>query len=257
MKKRALFALVGAVTAGLIAVVVPTAHASSALPSVTRVSSAAAAGQGTIQAQDLPTELVAAAAADTAVLRPGQHRIYFHFRKNHKDPTKSSLTLYRVTARGEGLPPTYTKLGAWRAGSGIGGTGIGQNACALGQGWLPNGWYNAHRDGPAHDTNFNTNVNGGLIFGIVWRLQDTARGCDGIKRTELFIHSEMTPGRKQACRPANYRENQCWDGPADYASNGCIKLKPADIKQAARLARAWGGPRPDQKHYPRLLLVTG
>lgn len=137
--------------------------------------------------------------------------------------------------------------------SGIGGTGVGQNPCAIGQGWLPNGWYDAHRDGPAYDNNFN----GGLIFGTVWRLQDTAQGCGTITRTELFIHSEMTPQRKQACQPANYRENQCWDGPADYKSNGCIKPKPKDIKHAARLAKAWNGPRPDQKHYRHLLLVTG
>lgn len=201
-----------------------------------------------VAGDDVSADVARADVVEAAALasRGPQTRIRFHFKKNRHDPTNSRLTLERVTFRGD-YPPVYTKLGEWRAGSGSG----SQDDCATGQGWLPNGRYDAHPDGPAFDNNFN----GGLIFGTVWRLQNkTCHGKAKVKRTELFIHSEMTPDRKQAC---GAQENQCWDGKQDYLSAGCVKLSYADIKEAARLAQAWGGPKPNQQHYRDLLVVTG
>jgi hypothetical protein len=159
-----------------------------------------------------------------------RYRAYFVFYKNRRNPTNSRLTLYR-TRLTDGR--TY-RVGRWRAGSGDATKDAGRNPCAVDHGWLPNGWYN----GVAHYRNFD----GGLIFGTVWQLND--KQCsDGTPRTALFIHSEMTPAGGQACSRSNYREDQCWDGISDYKSEGCIKLKPADVKEAASLARRLGGPK--------------
>jgi hypothetical protein len=214
--------------------------------------------------EDQPPEVAKSDIAEAAALGPSRPttRIRFHFKKNHQDPTNSRLILQRVTLRGD-LPPQYLKLGEWRAGSGLGAQHPrGRDECASAQGWLPNGRYDGGETkpaAPAHDTNFNGGPGG--IFGIVWGLQNkTCHGPSNIKRTELFIHSEMTPDRKQRCAAGNYQEDQCWDGakrPNDYVSVGCIKLSYKDIQEAAKLARAWGGPKPDQKHYRDLLIVTG
>lgn len=182
------------------------------------------------------------------------HRIFFVFKKNHQDPTDSRLTLWRVTTR-KNEAPRYQEIRSWRAGSGMGRAPSGTDACAKNKGWLPNGWYDAHHDGPAFDTDYV----GTLIFGIVWRLEDKAcgPGNTGVVRNDLFIHSEMTSERKQRCdRPDDYQENQCWDDDSDYLSAGCIKLKYKDIKKAAKLAKSKGGPRTGQKEYAHLLFVT-
>ena len=232
---------------GLLAAITATA--------LTAASPASTATPDTAGASGFSAEMSRSIAEDRTELGSASvvHRIRFEFRKNRTDPTRSRLTLYRLTIHKDG-PVRQTVLGSWRAGSGIGGTGRGQDPCAISEGWLPNGVYDAHRKETAYRTNFN----GGLIFGTVWRLQNKkcAPGRDQ-KRTALFIHSEMTPARTQACSPAAYNERQCWDGPRDYISEGCIKLKPADIAAAARLARANGGPRPGQIGYQRLLVVTG
>ncbi|WP_268257067.1 L,D-transpeptidase family protein [Streptomyces capitiformicae] len=109
---------------------------------------------------------------------------------------------------------SYT-LDSWRAGSGNGST----NPCKRNAGWLPNGTYKIKQ--------FYNNHNGGSrgVNGISWLLND--RKChNGTPRTELFIHSEMLPnGRPGGSEP--YR----WDGNSDYKSNGCIKLRPSDIRE--------------------------
>jgi hypothetical protein len=237
---------VGVLITGLIAVTAPTATAD--------------AGQMTgspVAAEELPAEFAAVAASESAHLAPGgvRQRIHFHFDKNQKDPTDSRLILYRVTYSAD-QPARYTKLGAWRAGSGLGAGIDAKDACESNKGWLPNGSYDGGtKDDPVvHFTDFNR----GVIFGTVWHLQN--KHCKsqgkGTKRTELFIHSEMTPDRRQACSPGGYREDQCWDGKTDYVSEGCIKLKPGDIAAAARLAKANGGPKPGQERYRNLLIVT-
>ncbi|XVS67820.1 hypothetical protein ACQPYE_17780 [Actinosynnema sp. CA-299493] len=212
-------------------------------------SAAPAAGQDT---GEVSAEMSQAIAEDQATLDSAGpvQRIRFEFRKNHQDPTRSRLTLYRLTLYKDG-PVRRVTLGSWRAGSGIGGNGRGQDPCATSVGWLPNGVYDAH----PRETSYRDNFDGGLIFGTVWRLQNK-KCAAGTMRTDLFIHSEMTPNRTQACAPGAYRENQCWDGPADYRSEGCIKLKPADIAEAARLALTSGGPRLGEIGYRRLLVVT-
>lgn len=220
------------------------------------IAQAAPTEPGTpVDATELSAEMTEAAIADLATLNSAEpvNRIRFEFRKNRQAPTKSRLILYRVTLQKDG-PVRTLKLGSWRAGSGLGDTDVaGRDACASKKGWLPNGSYDAY----PHETAFRTSFDGGLIFGVVWRLEDKKCKRGDTVRDSLFIHSEMTPSRTQACAPGNYREDQCWDDPSDYLSEGCIKLKPADIKQAARLARASGGPQPGQIGYPRLLVVTG
>lgn len=238
---------------GLLAVVVMTMLVSGAQGQATPGD----AVRASVAASDMPADVVKADAAEAAALHssPPTSRIRFHFKKNHQDPTKSELILERVILRND-QPPRYVKLGQWRAGSGIGPQPDGRDACKSNKGWLPNGRYNAHKDGPAYDTNFGGPSS--LIFGTVWHVQD--KKCHSrphVKRTELFIHSEMTPDRKQKCGAQRYQENQCWDGDTDYLSEGCIKLSYKDIREAAKLARASGGPKADQKHYRDLLIVTG
>lgn len=211
-----------------------------------------AQGLSVAEPPEVSAELLSAA-SDEASARSGhsRHRIFFVFTKNHADPTNSRLALWRVRTRSD-QPPRLQEVRSWRAGSGVGREPGGANACATNRGWLPNGWYDAHPDEAAFDTDFE----GNLIFGITWRLQDKA--CPGgTVRTQLYIHSEMTSDRKQRCDPDDYRENQCWDGNEDYVSAGCIKLSYRDIKKAAKLARRSGGPKAGQQQYRRLLFVMG
>jgi hypothetical protein len=244
---------VGVLIAGLTAATTPTARADTS-----QVAGAPVAAVGVpVAARALPAEFAAVASAESANLACGgvRQRIHFHFDKNQKDPTNSRLILYRVTYSAD-QPARYTKLGSWRAGSGLG-TGTGaKDACASDKGWLPNGSYDGGIKGDP--VVYHTNFDRGVIFGTVWHLQN--KHCKpngkGIKRTELFIHSEMTPDRTQACSPGVIDGPQCWEGPTDYVSLGCIKLKPSDIAAAARLAQANGGPKPGKKHYRNLLIVT-
>jgi hypothetical protein len=205
--------VVGVLIAGLTASTAPTARADI--------------GQGAgapVAARGLPAEFAAVASAESANLVPGgvRQRIQFHFDKNQKDPTNSRLILYRVTYSAD-QPARYTKLGSWRAGSGLGTGADAKNSCASNKGWLPNGSYDGGTkvDPVVHHTNFDR----GVIFGTVWHLQNKHCKSKGTKRTDLFIHSEMTPDREQACSPGAYREDQCWDGPTDYVSEGCIKAQ--------------------------------
>jgi hypothetical protein len=133
-------------------------------------------------------------------------------------------------------PPRKTLELRWRAGSGNGST----DSCASNAGWLPNGTY-----GGTFKTGFN-----GVINGIVFQLDDKKCGRNRTKRTELFIHSEMMPNGKQNPNV----ESKRWDGPNDYFSEGCVKLKPADIKEAAKRYRAFYGNGAKQKK-EKLLVV--
>lgn len=245
--------VLGVLFAGLTASTAPTARADIGQGAGTPV---AAVGVP-VAARGLPAEFAAVASAESATLAAGgvRQRIHFHFDKNQKDPTNSRLILYRVTYTGD-QSPKYTKLGSWRAGSGLGTGPDAKDACKSGQGWLPNGSYDGGTkvDPVVYFPDFNR---GGPIFGTVWHLQDKrCKGKPKTKRSELFIHSEMTPDRKQACSPGVVDGPQCWEGAQDYVSEGCIKLKPRDIAAAARLAQANGGPKPGQQRYRNLLIVT-
>jgi len=94
-----------------------------------------------------------------------------------------------------------------------GGSGSGTNACQTNN-WIPVGTY----DVPFHDDHYP----GSLIQGRVWRLSDY-QCSNGVRRTELFIHSEETSSNGQYC-PTGGDDPFCWESTNDYYSNGCIKI---------------------------------
>lgn len=118
------------------------------------------------------------------------------------------------------------------------GSGTSTNECAVGQGWLPAGWY----DIVGHFEHYG----GSKIQGRVWQLSDKrCYGGTGNLRTELFIHSEETSDQGQYC-PTPYDDPFCWEGDYDYYSVGCIKLAhaqpyPSDIAKANNDWDAWDG----------------
>ncbi|WP_308402602.1 L,D-transpeptidase [Streptomyces sp. AC550_RSS872] len=154
------------------------------------------------------------ATATTAPAQAASSYNYLLFDKNHSNQTKSTLTLYRYIAQSD----RTVKLDSWRAGS-----GYTKNTCARGQGWLPNGTYKI----PWWDKKYN----GSKIKGYVVRIPDT-RCYKGTPRDDLFIHSEMTRNGGQGSA-----EPWRWNGASDYKSNGCIKLRPADIKELFRYGK--------------------
>ncbi|WP_431945416.1 L,D-transpeptidase family protein [Actinacidiphila sp. bgisy167] len=135
--------------------------------------------------------------------------------KNQKNPADSRLSVYQGTRL----------MARYRAGSGTG----SKDDCALTRGWIPNGNWRIKLKSRAY--------NGRLIKGYAVYLEDMRCSKGTAKRTEMFIHSEMnrdgSPGG---------RENRRWDGVGDYASWGCVKLRPADIKEMFRLLDRIGWP---------------
>lgn len=142
---------------------------------------------------------------------------WFVFDKNSSDPTNSTLHWYSY--RSDLDPPRLVTHKTWRAGSGTGST----DDCYSSHGWLPNGWYSVRFD---HD------YDGTKIWGYVFALNNKVCSDGGTTRTELFIHSEMTRSGGQSC-PSSGDDPQCWEGNGDFRSAGCIKLRPADVKDAA------------------------
>ncbi|WP_190127502.1 L,D-transpeptidase [Streptomyces mashuensis] len=168
-------------------------------------------------------------AALAAVVGPGARAAepaaggtQLRFEKNHADQTDSRLLL--VDRR------TGQVLKSYRAGS-----GTTQDACASSRGWLPDGTYRVR----FHATDYNAHNPRGRIFGYVLRIDDKRCRPDGTgtKRTELFVHSEMKPDGTQGTT-----EPQRWDGPSDYRSEGCVKLRPQDIKDLFTTASRTGWP---------------
>jgi hypothetical protein len=141
---------------------------------------------------------------------------YLTFDKNPKNPQNSRLTfqVYRTDLD----PPRRQVDLSFRAGSGLGST----NDCASGRGWLPNGWYTTKVE----------KHHNGKIHGVVVALPNKKCSKGTTTRTELFIHSEMTTAGGQSCKKG-VDLITCWEGNNDYKSNGCIKLKPADVKTLA------------------------
>lgn len=137
------------------------------------------------------------------------------FDKNPDSPTHSKLSVYE----GNKLWATY------RAGSG---TGV-KDDCVRGKGWLPNGNWRIKLKDPFYD--------GRLIKGYAVYLQDMKCSRGTVTRTEMFIHSEMNRDGGQGST-----ESRRWDGDGDYKSNGCVKLRPADIKKMFRLLNRIGWP---------------
>ncbi|MFD9302902.1 L,D-transpeptidase [Streptomyces sp. NPDC060048] len=128
------------------------------------------------------------------------------FTKNWDHPDRSTLSLVH-----DGIP-----VKSYRAGSGVGVT----DECRSEKGWLPSGTYQVN----GHQTHRNSDIKGYAI-----QLSDKKcrpkRDKEAVNRDALFIHSEMTKNGGQGST-----EPTRWDGDRDYKSWGCIKLKPADIK---------------------------
>lgn len=173
----------------------------------------------------VPTAAVALPDHQAGATAANSSYTYLQFKKNSSNPSNSKLSFIYVHTVND-IPHTTT-VASWRAGSGSGST----NSCLRNKGWLPNGTYKIKQFYPHH--------NGGLhgVNGISWLLNDTT--CwNGTPRTELFIHSEMKPdGTQGSAEP--YR----WDGNSDYKSNGCIKLKPTDIRRLKELRNSYPLPK--------------
>ncbi|MVO88070.1 L,D-transpeptidase family protein [Streptomyces sp. p1417] len=156
-----------------------------------------------------------AATASAAPAAAGSH--YLKFDKNQRNQTNSALYLMK---RASGPDKVIKK---YRAGS-----GVTRNSCTRFKGWLPNGTYTVQFQAKRY--------NGSLIKGYVIKISDK-RCPGGTLRNDLFIHSEMTRnGGQGATEPTR------WDGPSDYKSNGCIKLRPSDIKNLFATADRRGWP---------------
>jgi hypothetical protein len=108
-----------------------------------------------------------------------------------------------------GCSNTSCSFPSYRAGS-----GSGLNACQINN-WIPLGRYTVR----FHDDHYP----GSLIQGRVWRLSDY-QCANGVRRTELFVHSEETSSNGQSgCGPPGDGPF-CWESTSDYYSYGCIKI---------------------------------
>ncbi|MFI9202299.1 L,D-transpeptidase [Streptomyces sp. NPDC053048] len=137
--------------------------------------------------------------------------------------TRLQFTKYSPTDSRLSVVRNNRTIAVYRAGS-----GVNDKECQRGRGWLPNGTYPLGRHHTAYD--------GSLIKGYAVELGNKL--CyQGVNRTELFIHSEMTRGGGQGAA-----EDRRWDGDADYTSHGCVKLSPRDIKSLYRTLDRNGWP---------------
>ena len=168
----------------------------------------------------------AVAAALVAATNASAYPTWFELTRQSN--TWSPLTL--VVDYGGGHYDTTT----WRAGS-----GVSQDACWIGHGWLPAGYYDLHGHWDYYD--------GSAIKGRVFYLQN--KPCwNGTWRTELFIHSEETGGQGQYC-PTAGDDPFCWEADFDYYSSGCIKVSragaPSDLRQ---VHDGWHAKSGDYRH---------
>ncbi|MFF4145965.1 L,D-transpeptidase, partial [Streptomyces sp. NPDC001698] len=167
--------------------------------------------------------------------KPGAGTYVLKFTKNHRYPTYSTLSLLR----------DGNVLKTYRAGSGEDGV---TDECASGKGWLPNGTYKIK----GHETNrndgwFKTGIKGNAI-----QLEDKyckpKPGRTPVKRTALYIHSEMlSDGTQNPVYLPGVDNYYRWDGDFDYESWGCIKLAPKDIKDLFK--------RLNQAYWPKNLTL--
>jgi hypothetical protein len=197
-------------------------------------------GGTTAQAQAGSAAAAQSAPAAASLASGSTGTYYLLFNKNQSNPTQSKLYLMKD------VPGTDKKIESWQAGSGNG----SKDECASMRGWLPNGPYRIL----GHETRKNGGRSG--INGYAIHLQNKVckpkpkpkPGKRKTLRTELFIHSEMKPNGKQG--PKLYDKNHKrkdspyrWDGPSDYYSLGCIKLKHTDIQDLFRKANHYGWPK--------------
>ncbi|MER5428512.1 peptidoglycan-binding protein [Streptomyces sp. NPDC002588] len=146
----------------------------------------------------------------------GGGTVTLKFDKNPSDQTNSKLYVLRGS----------TVVASYRAGS-----GTREDECVRNKGWLPNGSYSIGMHSKTY--------NGSLIKGYVIRLADK-KCTNGTSRTELFIHSEMTRTGGQG---SIERERWTDRNPVDFYSNGCIKLRPNDIKALFKVLDQVGWPK--------------
>jgi hypothetical protein len=147
-------------------------------------------------------------------------------------PTQASFFHYERTSLTNSTFDGMNSDGYWsgylRAGS-----GSGTDACQH-YNWIPRGNY----DVLWHDDYFD----GTKIQGRVWRLSDY-QCSNGVRRTELFIHSEENSQQGQTCWSSGDAPF-CWDGDGDYYSYGCIKLArqpvPSDLRQVDSFVHTYG-----------------
>jgi hypothetical protein len=173
--------------------------------------------------------VLAGAIAATALALPGTASAYHTW----LEFTRQSNTWSPLTMAWE-LGPGRYETQTWRSGS-----GVSTDACWVGHGWLPAGWYDLHGQWDYFD--------GSAIKGRVFYLQN--KPCwNGTWRTELFVHSEETAGQGQYC-PTPYDDPFCWEGDFDYYSSGCIKLSragsPSDLRQ---VHDGWHAKSGDYRH---------
>ena len=167
-----------------------------------------------------------AAAALALPTNASAYHTWFEFTRQSN--TWSPLTM--AWELGAGRYETQT----WRSGS-----GISTDACWIGHGWLPTGWYDLWGHWDYYD--------GSAIRGRVFYLQN--KPCwNGTWRTELFVHSEETAGQGQYC-PTPYDDPFCWEGDFDYYSSGCIKVSRAGSPSDLRLVHdGWHAKSGDGRH---------
>lgn len=147
--------------------------------------------------------------------------------------TANSTFYYQRTSLTSSVFDVLASQGYWlgdiRAGS-----GSGTDACQHNN-WIPKGDY----DVLWHDDDYP----GSQVQGRVWRLSDY-QCSNGVRRTDLFVHSEETSGQGQACGPSGTDYPFCWEGPGDYYSLGCVKLArkptPSDLGRVDNFVHSYG-----------------
>jgi hypothetical protein len=148
-------------------------------------------------------------------------------------PASASDFYYERTSLTNSAFEADDYYGNW-TGSLRAGSGIGTDACQH-YNWIPRGYY----DVLWHDDYYA----GSAVQGRVWRLSDY-QCSNGVRRTELFVHSEETAGQGQDCGPDGTDYPFCWEGDGDYRSYGCVKLArrpvPSDLRRVDSFVHTYG-----------------
>jgi len=169
--------------------------------------------------------VLAAVAALAVPAHAAAYYTYFDFARQSNVASTLTMVWQQV--------PGKFSTSSWRAGS-----GTSRDACWIGHGWLPTGWYDLW----GHWNNYD-----GTIKGRVFYLSN--KPCwNGTWRSELFIHSEETAAQGQYC-PTAYDDPYCWEGDYDYHSNGCVKVSRAGNPSDLRLVHdGWHSRSGDYRH---------
>ncbi|MER7049232.1 L,D-transpeptidase family protein [Streptomyces jumonjinensis] len=176
----------------------------SAAVSLTLLAGIAATASAAATGPTPPTTHTRAHGPSTAAATHSASRAV-HLKFDKSSPSSSTLSVLQ----GGTVKATF------RAGS-----GSITNECTTGKGWLPNGTYTLGQHTRTYD--------GTKIKGYAIRLPDKkCHNGTGRARTALFIHSEMNRNGSQGST-----EQRRWTdtNPNDFYSEGCIKLRPADIR---------------------------